>query len=232
VAAAPTKLPTAKDLRDDAWWPVGDQEETGSCVGWAVADGLLRWHFTMSGQLQRGDELSVRYLWMAAKETDELTERPTSFIEPDGTSLKAALKIARGFGVVPAELLPFKGSGLYADDVETFYTLAARLRLASYHNLRLDPSVWQYWLATQGPVLIRLDCDDTWMNAKETGGELAEYHRATAQGGHAALLVGYTPSTFIVRNSWGATTWGHDGYAYASAAYAAAAFTEAYGVTL
>jgi hypothetical protein len=54
----------------------------------------------------------------------------------------------------------------------------------------------------------------------------------TAKGGHAALLVGYTPATFIVRNSWGTTSWGDEGYGHASLAYARHAFTEAYGVTL
>lgn len=193
---------------------------------------MLRWHFTASGRIDRGDALSVRYLWMAAKETDEFTERPTSFIEPDGTSLKAALKIARNYGVVPEEALPFKGADLYPDEVDTFYALAAQLRIATYHNLGRDLSAWQHWIATQGPILTRLDCDDTWMNAKATGGKLGTYHLATAQGGHAVALVGYTPTSFTVRNSWGTTEWGDEGYGYASTAYAAGAFVEAYGVTL
>jgi hypothetical protein len=191
---------------------------------------VLRWHFSTAGRIGKGDALSVRYLWMAAKERDEYTDRPTTFIEPDGTSLKAALDIARNYGIVPAADLPFDPATLYPNDVATFYTLAARLRIATYHAV--DPTGWRTWLATQGPILVRLDCDDTWMNAKTTKGKLTRYNAATADGGHAVTLVGYTPTTFIVRNSWGTTEWGDKGYAYASNAYANAAFTEAYGVTL
>src|SRR4051794_10499224 len=66
AVAAPAALPAKVDLRNDTWWPIGDQEATGSCVGWATADGVLRWHFTRAGRIAKGNKLSVRYLWMAA----------------------------------------------------------------------------------------------------------------------------------------------------------------------
>ena len=40
VARAP-KLPASVDLRA-GWWAINDQENTGSCVGWATADGVVR----------------------------------------------------------------------------------------------------------------------------------------------------------------------------------------------
>src|SRR5215216_3378716 len=43
-------LPVSVDLREP-WWPVGDQGSTGSCVGWAAADSVLRWHFVKTGRL-------------------------------------------------------------------------------------------------------------------------------------------------------------------------------------
>ena len=53
------RLPTAVDLRED-WWRIGDQGSTGSCVGWATADSLLRCHFVKSGELSDTEKLSVR----------------------------------------------------------------------------------------------------------------------------------------------------------------------------
>ena len=44
---------------------------------------------------------------MAAKETDEFTSLPTTFIENAGTSLKSALDVARKFGAVSENVLPF-----------------------------------------------------------------------------------------------------------------------------
>ena len=229
-ALAAARIPVRKDLRQ-TWWAIGDQGETGSCVGWAAADSVLRWHFVQAGTLGKAEPLSVRFVWMAAKETDEFVGRPTTFIESDGTSLKAALDIARKYGAVADELLPFGKGALFPGRAETFYATASRLRIASYFNLDTDPAAWREWLAGNGPVLTRLDVDATWDDATKTKGVLKRYQPSTARGGHAVALVGYTEGTFIVRNSWG-TAWGDCGFAHASEAYAKAAFTEAYGVAV
>ena len=47
AVAAP---PTTVDLRA-AWWNIGDQEDTGSCVGWASTDGVMRYHLVKAGRL-------------------------------------------------------------------------------------------------------------------------------------------------------------------------------------
>jgi C1A family cysteine protease len=231
MLAARPKLPASVDRRAD-WWKVGDQGSTGSCVGWATADSVVRWHHVTSGRIAERDKLSVRFVWMAAKETDEFSSRPTTFIEPEGTSLKAALDVARKYGTVRDTDLPFARPKLFAGDAKAFYLLASQLKIAAYVNLGRDAAAWRRWLATQGPILTRLDCDDTWMGAKASKGVLETYDAASADGGHAVALVGYTPDHVIVRNSWGTTAWGDKGFAYASYAYAADAFTEAYGVSV
>jgi C1A family cysteine protease len=228
-------LPDTVDLRRP-WWKIADQGATGSCVGWATADSLLRWHYVKAGWLKQSEQLSVRFVWMASKETDEFTTAPSTFIEVAGTSLKSALDVVRKFGVVKSSVLPFGGTSLYGDDPETFYALAAKLKIRSYFNLTLGRRTklddWRRWIATNGPILTRLDVDRTWSDAKETAGNLDEYRPETARGGHAVALVGYTRDRFIVRNSWGTTQWGDKGFAYASLAYAQDAFTEAYGVSV
>jgi len=238
VAEVP--IPSSKDLRDASWWTIGDQGSTGACVGWATADSVIRWHLAMVGRIPKDmdKKLSPRYIWMAAKETDEFTSRPTSFIESDGTSLKAALDVARKYGVVMDSVLPFTGGSLYGDRIDVFYALASTLRISSYFSLRLIPPLklnksgtlrwWRKWLATGGPILTRLDVDDTWDNVGSDG-KLITYHSDRTRGGHAVAIVGYDTDSFIVRNSWG-TGWGDGGYAYASNNYAFAAFTEVYGV--
>ena len=229
VDAAPP-IPASKDLRA-AWWTINDQGTTGSCVGWATADAVLRWHFVQAKKLPENMLLSPRFIWMAAKETDPNITRPTTFIEEEGTSLKTALDIARKFGVVTDQTLPFATGKLYPQDAKTFYAIAATRKILAYFNLDTDISRWRAWLATKGPILTRLDVDRTWDNASVTGGNLDAYQADKTRGGHAIALVGYTPDRFIVRNSWG-KTWGDKGYAYASLSYAQEAFTEAYGVSL
>lgn len=228
---AAVAIPQAKDLRD-SWWEIGDQGSTGSCVGWALADSVLRWHFVKANRLAQGEHLSPRYVWMASKETDEFIDRPTTFIEEDGTSLKAALDVARKYGCVSDGILPFASGKLYQGELETFYATAAQRRITSYINLGREPTKWRRWIATKGPILTRLDCDSVWMNAKSTDGRLEVYDTASADGGHAVAMVGYDASMFIIRNSWGVTHWGDKGFGYASNGYARDAFTEAYGVNL
>jgi Papain family cysteine protease len=61
---------------------------------------VLRWHFVNAGRVGRDELLSPRFIWMASKETDQFITEPTTFIETEGTSLKAALDLARKFGEV------------------------------------------------------------------------------------------------------------------------------------
>jgi hypothetical protein len=229
LVTAPDAIPASKDLRE-SWWTIGDQGSTGSCVGWAAADSVLRWQFVGGGRIQQNEPLSPRFLWMAAKETDEFTTEPSTFIERAGTSLKAALEVARRYGSVRDSALPFGSGRLFDGDVNTFYAIAAQLKILAYFNLGRSLSNWRQWLASNGPILTRLSVDQTWDQAVQSDGNLDTYNAATARGGHAVALVGYTADRFIVRNSWG-TGWGDGGYAYASLAYAEEAFTEAYGVT-
>jgi hypothetical protein len=227
VAAAPS-IPASKDLRS-SWWAVANQGSTGSCVGWATADSVLRWHFVKAGRIAREELLSPRFVWMASKETDPFITRPTTFIETEGTSLKSALDIARKFGVVHDSVLSFRSGRLYAGQANTFYAVAAQLKVLAYFNLGTNQTNWRIWLATKGPILTRLNVDDGWYAATDNAGNLDEYLPDTSRGGHAVAIVGYRPGRFIVRNSWG-TGWGDGGFAYASLGYAQEAFTEAYGV--
>jgi C1A family cysteine protease len=233
LLAPAAAVPKSKDLRE-TWWKIGDQGSTGSCVGWATADALLRWHFVTSGRIKNTEVLSKRFIWMASKETDEFDSAPTTFIENAGTSLKSALDVARKFGAVKESVLPF-GGGLYPGAPPTFYALAAQLKISSYFNLSFNRGgsvdSWRRWLSSNGPILTRLDVDRTWDDSTDNDGNMDTYQPTTRRGGHAVSIVGYTADRFIVRNSWG-MTWGDKGFGYASLAYTQDAFTEAYGISV
>jgi C1A family cysteine protease len=230
IPAAP-RVPSAKDLRE-AWWTIGNQGPSGACVGWATADGALRWHFVKAGQIAKTDRLSPRFQWMAAKEMDDDKNLPTTFIERDGTTIKAALNVARKYGAVRNRELPFRSAKLYGGSLAGFYTRAAQLKIATYHNLELDFTQIKAWIAHTGPVLVRVKIDKSWDAANtKAKSNLDVYDPYVEPEGHAVVLVGYTPERFIVRNSWG-TAWGDKGFVYATFAYARAAFTESYGVIL
>jgi len=233
LLAARPAAPASLDLRR-AWWSVGDQGDTGSCVGWASTDGVARQMFVAAKRLPQTTRLSPRFTWMASKETDEFTHRPETMIEGAGTTLKAAVDVLRKYGAVPESLLPFRiDTAMYPGDGDTFYATAASRKIASYFNLRRNFSSWRDWLFQHGPILVGVSVDATWDNATATKGKLDTFQHSTARGGHAVAVVGYTADQrFIIRNSWG-TGWGDRGFAYASEDYISAAFfDESYGVTL
>ena len=230
MVAARATLPDSHDLRE-TWWKVGDQGATGSCVGWATADGVGRYLMVTAGKIGQRQRLSPRFIWMSSKETDEFSNRPTSFVEESGTSLKAAMDIGRRYGFALERDLPFDvDTAMYTGTENAFYAKAAQRRI-SYVNLGLDLQRWKRWLVNKGPILAGLYVDDAWMSLG-TDGLLDEWGAGSIYGGHAVCIVGYrTDGRFIVRNSWG-TYWGHKGFAYVKPAYLHAGFyAESYGAT-
>lgn len=226
------ELPPSVDLRA-SWWKISNQGQTGSCVGWAAADGVLRYHLVAAGRLPQKNKLSVRFVWMASKETDEFIFRPTSFIEASGTSLKSAMDIIRKYGCPLDKELPFDIDTLmYTSDENLLYVSASTRKAANYFNLGKDLNQWKQWLVTTGPILAGVVVDSTWVNASKTRGKLDTFNPNGVLGGHAIAIVGYTSDRFIIRNSWG-TEWGDKGFAYASHAYIQSAFfEESYGITV
>jgi len=175
------------DLRED-WWTIDDQKDSGACTGYAAAYGVLRWHFYKKGMITKYQKPSARFLWMANKETDSITSYPTTFIDSVGTETKLALNIARKYGCVLDDVLPMNGR-LSNLSTAAFYSKAAVMRISSYTNLGTNLNDWRQWLSNNGPILTRLNVDDTWQKASWTGGKLKKYKKNTVKGGHAVCIV-------------------------------------------
>lgn len=225
-------VPESVDLREP-WHPVVDQGRTASCVGWTVADSIVRWHLVQAGRLAPDARLSARQVWMSAKETDKRTDYPSTFLEEDGTSLKAGLDVARRFGVVAEDALPWD-RGLAAGAPGAFY--ASAHKIAAYFNLGDDGvpdratffGRWRRWLFEHGPIAVLIKVDK---RIEHAGPELDGFDEASVAGSHCAALFGYGPDYFLLRSSWG-PGWADGGYARMSLAYTAAAVIESYGITV
>ncbi len=233
VLGAVAAPPPSMDLRKP-WWDIGDQKNTGSCVGWGSTDAVARYMFVMANRLPQNVKLSPRFTWMACKETDTTKARPETMIDEAGTSLKQAVDVLRKYGAVPETLLPFTiNAAMYTGDENVFFATAATRKIAAYFNLERNLANWRTWIAQHGPIIVGLNVDHSWDNATATGGKIDNFDPKTVRGGHCVAAVGYTADgRFIIRNSWG-TGWGDKGFGYASEAYINAAFyNESYGVTL
>lgn len=68
----------------------------------------------------------------------------------------------------------------------------------------------------QRPLMLGVNAND-WGSyySSKTNPSILSCKRNNSSGGinHAVLLVGYTPNSWIIKNSWG-TNWGAGGYAY------------------
>ena len=115
-----------------------------------TADGVGRYLMVTAGKIGQRQRLSPRFIWMASKETDEFSNRPTSFVEESGTSLKAAMDIARRYGFALERDLPFEvDTAMFTGVENAFYAKAAQRRI-SYVNLGLDLQRWKRWLVNKG----------------------------------------------------------------------------------
>ena len=201
-------------------------------MGWTVADSVLRWHLVKEGRLATDQPLSARHVWMAAKETDQREEYPSTFLEQDGTSLKAGLDVVRKFGAVleselpwnglahgsPEELLPRRRSRAGSWPTSTSATTASPDRDGA-----LRPS------GASGCTRAGRSRPDRARPPHPAPRSSTRFDPDSVTGSHAAALFGYGPDHFLLRSSWG-PDWGDGGYAKMSLDYAAQAVIESYGV--
>src|ERR671914_1509306 len=60
--------PDEFELHKQHPYDVADQKQTGSCMGWALADSVMRLQLVKEGRLRANQRLSARFVWMASKE--------------------------------------------------------------------------------------------------------------------------------------------------------------------
>ena len=120
-----------------------------------------------SGRLAPDEPLSARYVWMSAKETDQREEYPSTFLEEDGTSLKAGLDVVRKFGVPLESELPWEGGLATARPRRSTaprggagsWPTSTSATTACDRAERFDE--WRRWLHQNGPVLVLIAQDRT-----------------------------------------------------------------------
>jgi len=207
-AARGLPIPTARDYSAETG-PVGDQGDTGSCVGWAVAHGLRRW---LTGRGRRAPRLSVRFLWMGTKEIDVW---PLNVInEMAGTSIRSAMKFLNQTGVPLERFYPFDEE-LLRYDFERWNRMlesAHAYRIGRYYSLD-DNEAREIHLAHGGPFVCGVPVHDNFSRLDPRG--VVPEPKGRLRGGHAVLVVGYDRNRRIYKfmNSWGAA-WGRRGIAH------------------
>ena len=230
-------LPEVVDLRKGA--PRGfsmpyDQGRTGSCVGQAVSK-VLAYELWQTGKLVKTHWRylpSPKFIWMASKETDAWTHRPTTMLQTTGTYVKDALDVLRKHGACTDRDLPMDSAGSLLP-WQQFYARCEEFKIKSYHSLSpwgkgFNSEGLREWLANKGPAVTRFNVDEGFMRANSRT-KILEPTKKHNYGGHAAVWIGYGPGYFLLLNSWG-TRWGNKGVIKVSEEWAKLKASESYGI--
>lgn len=210
-------LPSNKDYSGQT--PVvEDQGDYGSCVGWATVRGLREWMYRKT--THKDVRLSVRFVWMAAKETDNF--EINTFVANAGTSLKTGFKVLQKYGVPEEKYYPYDKDLISFTSLrqkhEFFYN-STKYRIFNYYMLSTNQAR-RLHLANVGPFVATVPIDRNWMRIGADG-IVPDADDEPILGGHALLIVGYDDRTrmFKFKNSWG-SAWGNKGFGYFSYKYA------------
>ena len=199
---------------------VMDQGQTGACVGFAIAGAM---------SLIKAQLFNPYFIWKASKELDEFRSGPTTFIQLEGTSIKAGLDVVRKYGAIPVsstDNLLTEYNGSYSE----FIRQAASNRISFYEAVASGNLVSAL---EHGPVVGRINPDQNFMIGQAV---LTDYKAAIAARLHAAHAVCIVSSRIVgnkreykIMNSWG-TDWGDNGCCWISHDYLIRAFSELYRI--
>jgi len=194
--------------------PVLDQGQTSACTGFALAtvvNYLLRRH-----RDAQSVPMSPFMLYSMARRYDEFPGSPDT--DDTGSSLRGALKGWYKHGACRHDL--WRGLEMpppAAKPEHDWWLDAARRPLGAYY--RVDTrSVTDMHVALHdvGILYASAVCHPGWLEGMGVNGKglwaIPAAKAGLQDGGHAFVIVGYTPQGFIVQNSWG-PGWGLRGLA-------------------
>lgn len=214
-------LPQSVDLREFTSF-IENQYSVGSCTGQAMV-GAAEMFLTANGVFKDTEATDPQDLSRLFNYFTSRSYFPKEFQDNDlGSIARCALKAAKNFGICSEQTHPYDVAGWNKVPSQEAYEQAKNYRLGAYYRIPLlvyptlqgFPSghAVKHALATGYPVMVGMLVGDKIRTLKP--GDDYPYITPLNNpqiGGHEMLIVGYTPTHFIVRNSWG-KEWCDNGY--------------------
>ena len=193
--------------------PIGDQEDKGTCVAWAVGYNLKTALNAIDGKWpleklsQASSQTSPKDLWLCIPQEQK-------GVGCSGTGFESAFRTMSTLGAATMEAVPYQNlqgcSGIGKGDTNN--------RIASYYHVVNNgeiPKIGQIkaYLADTIPLVIGAHLGDNFMRWHSGDVIKSDTYRHTGMHAyHAMTLVGYDDGlhAFRLRNSWG-TSWGDNG---------------------
>ena len=203
------ELPPSADLSSRFPAP-GNQEDQGSCVGWAVAYALKSYQEADERQWPLDDlahVFSPAYIYNQIKRTSDCR---------GGTYYLDALNLVRREGVATWTAFPYDPADCSAKPSAAVKTAAREFKIAEWRRVNVqDDTEVRSNVAAGFPVLAGIEVDRAFFNLK--GEAIYSQYSGLSEGGHAIVVVGYDDSREALKiiNSWG-SEWGTDGFGWIS----------------
>lgn len=188
--------------------PVRDQQDDGTCVGFAVASGMKEYQEMLDYQKLVG--LSPRFVYSEAKKIDGMPGL-------EGTTIRASMQALEKIGVCQEKFWPYSPHQKDKPK-EGAKTNAQKFRIITYARiLKLDEL--RMSLATKGPAVLGIEVFKGMLKTK-TGIVPLPKKGERSLGGHAITACGYDDEKELAKfkNSW-AEKWGDKGFGYLPYAY-------------
>lgn len=204
---------TPIDLRTTPYNPpITDQGYLGSCTAhaWARLVGFAQ-------RKQGMKEFSPSTLQLYYNE--RMLEGTVPY--DSGAMVRTGAKVLAKYGVAPEEMWPYDINKFRSAPPAIATTEATKHTAVQYQRLISTlPEQIKTALSFGNPVVFGMTVYESFesSNATHTGMIPMPSNTEKVLGGHSMVIMGFTPSHWIVANSWG-TGWGDKGYCYIPITY-------------
>ncbi|MCY9061421.1 C1 family peptidase [Bacillus inaquosorum] len=219
VFSAPRKVDYTEQMT-----PVRDQEDEGTCVGFACAVGVKE--YQEKKERRQEIPLSPRFLYQECKKRDGIPNE-------EGTYIRIALDVLTEIGVCEEHYWPYKAHNTGSPKPGAEEN-ANRYKIKAAGYARLDSlDTIKRSLVVNGPCVAGVPVYKNWSTQEVwSSGKIPMPGNSPLMGGHAICIVGYDDDTqmFKFKNSWD-IGWGDNGYGYLPYEYMELADSEAWSAT-
>ncbi|MBK9760733.1 MAG: C1 family peptidase [Flavobacteriales bacterium] len=231
IAGGDSALPKSVDM--SMWFPpAGDQGKQGSCVGWALAYGLVGYHNNVrtGARMGPGSPMDPNKVFSPAFLFNLAMRREADQNCAAGISnLENAIAIVCDTGSVKWKDYPYDPSVCLGPVPGTLLRTALTTRMSCPVQLGTqNRALWRYNLAQHQPIVCGVSVDSVFTHLKSSSGdsmvvwnqkiptdsvEWATFPWSRYEG-HFLVCAGYddADSTYLVLSSW-SEKWGNKGYA-------------------
>lgn len=208
IPTYPIATPTRIDLRSKCP-PIYDQGQLGSCTANAIAGHL---DFNRKKQGEAFITPSRLFIYYNERLADGDPE------SDGGSSIRESAKEVSKQGACPESEWPYITDVFDEQPPAECYTDAIKYEALKYQSV---PRASMEACLTEGyPFVAGISVYESFEGTgpAKTGKVPLPKKSESLLGGHAILIVGYTPTEWIFRNSWG-KSWGALGYGYLPKSY-------------